>query len=141
MEGRRLGVEKESHAEKGQTARERDPSPRVTQPRDPITREQKSLHEEKYKDEEDDFFNFLEPERQEWSEVERIHDQIENVRGCVVASKVERKSARPVPSEFFHFSPWSSLTTHSLVAASLCSLKIGVQASSMSAYTCSASAV
>ena len=35
--------------------------------------------------------SFLEEERQHWSELERMHDQIEEGKGCAVASKVEKE--------------------------------------------------
>ena len=38
-----------------------------------------------------DFFNILEEERQHWCEVERMHDQIKEVKGGAVGSEMEQE--------------------------------------------------
>ena len=50
------------------------------------------VDKEEYRDEEDDFFNLVEEERQYWCEVDKLHDQIEEVKGCVIASNMEKRS-------------------------------------------------
>ena len=45
--------------------------------------------EEEYQEEEEDLFNHLEEERQHCCEVERMRDQIEEVKGCALVSNME----------------------------------------------------
>ena len=45
------------------------------------------IDEEEYQEEEEDFFNTLKEERQHRRDVERMRDQMEGAKGCVVASE------------------------------------------------------
>ena len=45
------------------------------------------MDEEEHQEEEEDLYNNLEEERQHWSEVEVLHGQTDEVKGCVTTSK------------------------------------------------------
>ena len=51
-----------------------------------------NFDEEEYQVEEEYLINILKEERQHRSEVERMHDQTEEGKGCAIASKVEKTS-------------------------------------------------